>query len=99
MNQKQFNQCIRMLHSSDPMTYENAYFSLQDHLVQYIEQIMFLMRTEKNPEMRAKFIELIGDSGSKQVRMKRLKLTLVPWVNAFGLYYYTALCLTISVLS
>ena len=45
------------------MTYEDGYHLLQDHnLIQYAPQIVKLLQSEADPDMRAKFVELVGDA-------------------------------------
>ena len=63
MTPEQFDESITMLRSTDPMTYEDAYHSLQgDNLIRYAPQIVGLLQSEVDPEMRAKLVELIGDA-------------------------------------
>ncbi|MEP3480091.1 MAG: HEAT repeat domain-containing protein [Fuerstiella sp.] len=52
-----------MLRSADPMTYEDGYHLLQgDNLIRYVDQIAGILQSESDPEMRAKFVELVGDA-------------------------------------
>jgi len=63
MTPEQFDQSIQMLRSADPMTYEDGYHSLQgENLIRYAPQIVGLLQSEVDPDMRAKFVELIGDA-------------------------------------
>ena len=63
MTPEQFDEAIKMLRSDDPMTYEDGYHWLQgDNLIRYVHRIAQLMQSEDNPEMRAKFVELLGDA-------------------------------------
>jgi hypothetical protein len=67
MNKPEFDECIEMLRSSDPMTYEDGYQWLQGYLDDYIDELVQLMLGETDPEMRAKFVELVGDSKNPKV--------------------------------
>ena len=49
------------------MTYEDGYHWLQGYLEIYIDDLCQLMLHEPNPEMKAKFIELIGNSKNPKV--------------------------------
>ena len=63
MTPEQFDEAIRLLRSPDPMTYEEGYHWLQgDNLKQHIQRIAELLETEVDPNMRAKFVELVGDA-------------------------------------
>lgn len=63
MTPEQFNEAIQMLRSTDPMTYEDGYHWLQgDNLIQYAPQIVEILLSEDDPNIRAKFVELVGDA-------------------------------------
>lgn len=63
MSPEAFDDAIRMLRSSDPMTYEDGYQWLQGlNLIRNIHQIATLLRAEQDPQMRGKFVELVGDA-------------------------------------
>ena len=63
MTPEQFDEAIRMLRSPDSMTYEDGYQWLQgDNLSRYLQQIVELLRAETDPEMRGRFVELVGDA-------------------------------------
>ena len=62
MERPDFHQCITMLRSPDPMTYEDGYQWMQGYLSDYIDELISLMKSESVPDIRAKFVELIGDS-------------------------------------
>lgn len=63
MTPKQFNEAIQMIRSSDPMTYEEGYHSLQgDNLIQYVSQIAEILQGEVDPIVRAKLVELVGNA-------------------------------------
>ncbi len=56
-----------MLRSAEPMTYEDGYQWIQGYLGEYIDEILQLMLNEASPDMRAKFVELVGDSRNPKV--------------------------------
>lgn len=63
MTPEQFDKAIQMLRSADSMTYEDGYHWLQGHnLIKYLPQIVGLLQSEVDPDMRAKFVELVGDA-------------------------------------
>ncbi len=62
MNKTEFNECIKMLRSNDQMIYEDGYHWLQGDLDKYIEELIQLMLNEENPDMKSKFVELLGNS-------------------------------------
>lgn len=62
MTPGQFDEAVRMLHSTDPQTYEDGYWWLHSALNQYAGQIAALLRSEVDPRMRATFVELVGDA-------------------------------------
>ncbi len=52
-----------MLRSDDALTYEEGYHWLQgDNLRHHITAIVDLPHEQQDPEMRAKFVELLGDA-------------------------------------
>jgi hypothetical protein len=67
MDTPEFGKCIDMLRSSDPMTYEDGYHWLQGYLDDYIDEIVQLMLGEIDPNLRSKFVELVGNSKNPQV--------------------------------
>ena len=67
MDKPEFNECIKMLRSTDPMTYEDGYQWLQGYLDKYIDELIQLMLNEENPDMRARFVELAGNSKNPKV--------------------------------
>jgi hypothetical protein len=67
MSPDEFDEAVSMLRSSDPMTYEDGYHWLQGaNLLQYVDKIASLLNDERDPRMRAKFVELIGDADLPQ---------------------------------
>ena len=67
MDEPEFNECIEMLRSSDSMTYEDGYHWLQGYLNTYIDELIQLMLHEENPDMKSKFVELVGGSKNSKV--------------------------------
>ncbi len=57
-----FEQIVEWIRSTDPMTYEGGYFALLGHVDQHKDELLTLMRAETNPNIRGKFIELLGES-------------------------------------
>ena len=67
MDKPEFNECIEMLRSANPMTYEDGYHWLQGYLDKYIDELIQLMLNEEKSEMRGKFVELVGNSKNPKV--------------------------------
>jgi HEAT repeat protein len=62
-----FDQCIQMIRSDDAMTYEDGYHSLLGRAHEYTDKLIQLMQDEKSPDMRGKFIELLGDTNDPKI--------------------------------
>lgn len=62
MEPPEFDKCVEMLLSDDPSVYEDGYQWLQGYLDQYIDELVQLMTRQTDPSIRARFVELIGDS-------------------------------------
>ena len=73
------------------MTYEDGYHWLQGYLDIYIDDLCQLMLHESNPEMRAKFIELIGDSKNPKV-IPLLAIELENSDEEVRSWAYSSLC-------
>ena len=59
----EFDSAIKMLRSTDSMTYENGYQWLRcPNLTRYVHQIVKLLQSEADPQMRAKFVEIVGNA-------------------------------------
>ncbi len=67
MNEQEFKEAILLLRSKDAMTYEEGYHWLLGNVDEHFDQIVSLMQTESNIDMRGKFIELLGDSSNEKV--------------------------------
>jgi hypothetical protein len=67
MSSPGFDECIEMIRSSDPLTYEDGYHWLQGYLIDYIDELIQLMLRETDPNMRSKFVELVGNSKNPRV--------------------------------
>lgn len=55
-----FLKCIELIRSDDPMTFEDGYHLLLPKVKEYGDEIAKLIRTEKNPKIKSKFVELLG---------------------------------------
>ena len=62
-----FEKCIKMLLSNDPLEYEDGYHWLQGYLDEYIDELVDLMLKQSDPDRRSKFVELLGDSRNPKV--------------------------------
>lgn len=63
MTPEQFEEAIQLLRSTDPMTSEDGYHWLQgDNLIRYVPQIAEMLRSEDDPIMRGKLVELVGNA-------------------------------------
>jgi hypothetical protein len=67
MNRPEFNECVEMLRSADSIIYEEGYHWLKGYLCDHIDELMQLMLDEADPEMRSKFVELVGNSKDPKV--------------------------------
>lgn len=67
MERPNFEECVQMIRSDNHGTYEGGYHWIQDYLSQHTHDIIEIMLGEENPDLRAKFIELLGDSKSTKV--------------------------------
>jgi HEAT repeat protein len=67
MKRQEFNECIQMIRSDDPMTFENGYVWIQNYLNIFIDDLIKLTTQEENPRIRARFVELLGDSSNSKV--------------------------------
>jgi len=67
MTKQEFKEAIKMLRSKDSMTYEESYHWLIGCVDQYRDELISLMKAEIDPDMRGKFIELVGDCSDEKV--------------------------------
>ncbi len=67
MTEQEFEEGVDMLRSKDSMIYEEGYHWILSDVDTFCENIMALMCSEADPQMRSKFIELLGDCSSKKV--------------------------------
>lgn len=51
-----------MVRSSNSVTYEEGYHAMQAYLVEHLDDLIALMLAEQDPNMRGRFVELLGDS-------------------------------------
>jgi len=63
-----FEEAVALLRSASSLEYEEGYHALQgSFLVENLDKIIHLMTEEVDPEIRGRFVELLGDS--KQARV------------------------------
>ena len=64
MTPAEFEEAIRMLHSTDAETYEEGFCWLEaeENLLMYIPAMADRMQSEEDPRMRSTFVELIGNA-------------------------------------
>jgi hypothetical protein len=55
-----FDKCIEWIRSTDPMIYENGYHLLLLEVHNYGDKIVELIKEEKKPRIKARFVELLG---------------------------------------
>ena len=67
MTNQEFNEAIDLLRSKDPMTFEEGFHWLIGFVDEYLDQITVLMKNELNPDMRGKFIEVLGHCNDERV--------------------------------
>ena len=67
MTNQEFNEAIDLLRSKDPMTFEEGFHWLIGFVDEYLDQITALMKDELNPDLRGKFIEVLGYSDDERV--------------------------------
>ncbi len=56
-----------MMRSENHGIYEDGYHWLQDYSAEYVDDLIGLMLQEQNPDIRAKLVELLGDSENPKV--------------------------------
>jgi HEAT repeat protein len=67
MNRPSFDECIQRIRIENQLVYEDGYHWIQEYLRERVDDLVELMLKEQNPDIRAKFIELLGDSGDSKV--------------------------------
>ena len=67
MTNQEFNEAIALLRSKDSMTFEEGFHWLIGFVDEYLDQITALMKDELNPDLRGKFIEVLGYSDDERV--------------------------------
>lgn len=60
-------KAMKLIRSRDAMTFEAGYWRLSPHASRYVEQLVMAMQAEEDPHMRARFVELLGDTHSAAV--------------------------------
>ena len=67
MTEQEFKEAIGLLRSKDPMTFEEGFHWLIGFVDEYLDQITGLMKNELNPDLRGKFIEVLGYCNDERV--------------------------------
>ena len=67
MDEQKFRSYIEMIRSDNSVTYEQGFWSLIYDVPQFKDELIQLMQAEQNPQVRAKFIELLGDAKDPKV--------------------------------
>ena len=62
-----FDEAMKLIRSRDAMSFENGYWWLMPQAPHYVEQLVQAMQTEEEPGMRARFVELLGDTHDSTV--------------------------------
>jgi HEAT repeat protein len=62
-----FEECIEMIRSDDPETYEQGFWSLLERVPRHTDVLIQLMQTEQKAFTRATFVELLGATKSRKV--------------------------------
>ena len=91
MNRVAFDEIIELLRSDDPMTYEEGYHSLTGRVDEILNWLIDLEAKEKNEAMKAKFIELIGESVQPQA-IEALKKALSSQFYEVRCWAYSSFC-------
>ncbi|WP_221031930.1 HEAT repeat domain-containing protein [Actomonas aquatica] len=88
-----FEECVGMLRSKDPMTYEDGYQWLQGFLSTHFKDIVVLMQKEQDEDIRSKFVELVGDSKRSEAipileaELKSDLMAVRSWAYSSLLYF------------
>lgn len=96
MEQVEFDEAITLLRSGDPMTYEEGYHSLKGKVEEVLEQLIELEQRENEESMRAKFVELIGESTAPKA-IELLKTELSSPYYEVRMWAYSSLSYSESV--
>ena len=67
MNLSDFKKCIIQLRSNEALEYEEGYHWLLGAVDNYLDEMIRLMRSEDDPELRGRYIELLGASADAKV--------------------------------
>ena len=80
-----FRQCIEWLRSDDALTFEDGYHALLPRVREFRDELVRLLLVEPEPQMRARFIELLGETEDPSlVEVLRAELEdgksdVIPW--------------------
>ena len=61
MNKKEFYEAVEMLKSKDSLTYEEGFYWLIGSVDFYQSELTDLMKNETDYQLRAKFVEVLGN--------------------------------------
>jgi HEAT repeat protein len=67
MNRPGFDECLQMIRSENHLIYSDGYEWIQDYLIEHVDDLLKLMLQEQNPDIRAKLVELLGDSENPKI--------------------------------
>ncbi|MGC4071721.1 MAG: HEAT repeat domain-containing protein [Nibricoccus sp.] len=68
MSAHKFQQALAGLRSTDSLTYEESYHTLQgDFLSKHLDEVIDVLKKEADPEIRGRLVELVGDSKEERV--------------------------------
>ena len=87
------DECIRMLRSTDSLTYEEGYHWLPGYLNDHLEELIEHMQEDPDPEKRSRFVELLGNSGNPKVipvlesELKSSHAEIRSWTCSSLLYF------------
>lgn len=66
LTEQEFQQCLRMIRSEDPMTFEEGYQWIQGSISAYLEPLIAQLEDAEGWYLRSKFIELLGDANDER---------------------------------
>ena len=67
MTPKEFEEALGMMKSSDAMTFEDGYHHIMANVEQVVDQLIEVMLQEKDPKVRGRLVELIGESSDPKI--------------------------------
>ena len=91
MDPSEFAKFIKLLRSSDTLTYEDGYMCLTGRVDEVLSQLISLARAEPEEQMRSRLVELIGESVEPEA-IAFLKEELASPFYEVRLWAYSSLC-------